>query len=129
MPPASSRSPLRTAAPGALDERRDLGVEQRESKGLGDIVVCAQLIAQELVVLVGEGGEEENGHILVLSKCAADGKAVETRHHDVQEHRVKLPFLGAGQGFRAVRRRNGLVALAEEEIAEHLPQAAVVLRD
>ena len=115
------------AATAAADEGHGLGVHHRQVEGLGDVVVRPQLVAQQGVLLVGQGGEEEDGHVLGAPQGPAHAAPVQLGHHNVQQNRVKLLLLGQFQGLRPVFRLDGADALAGKVVAQDLPQTGVVL--
>ena len=121
---AAAREHLTAAA---LYERRRFGVEHREREGFRHIVVRAQLVAEQLVLLVGERGEQYYRHVVVPAQGAADGKSVQLRHHDVQQHGVKLRVLDKLQRTQAVFGLEGRVAPAAEVVADDLTQPGLVL--
>ena len=71
-------------------------------KGLGDIVVGAQLQAVDLVLQLALGGEHDDGHLGGLPDFAADGPAVHAGQHDVQHHQVGLELLELLQTHQSV---------------------------
>ena len=114
-------------APAAADEGHGLGVHHREMEGLGDVVVRPQLVAQQGVLLVGQGGEEEDGHVLGAPQGPAHAAPVQLGHHNVQQNRVKFLVFRPFQGLHPVFRFDGADALAGKVVAQDLPQTGVVL--
>ena len=96
-------------------------------EGLGDVVVRPQLVAQQGVLLVGQGGEEEDGHVLGAPQGPAHAAPVQLGHHNVQQNRVKFLAFRPFQGLRPVFRLDGADALAGKVVAQDLPQTGVVL--
>ena len=55
--------------------------------GLGDEIVRAEIHAHELIELAVPAGDDDDGHIRLLSKLPADVIAVKVREIDVQRTR------------------------------------------
>ena len=93
----------RDAAQEGLDARGKLA----HGEGLGDVVVRAELQAEDLVHLVSPCGEHDDrdvaGHAVAL-EAPADLQAVDAGQHDVQQHKGRalhfaaLERLFPGQG-------------------------------
>ena len=68
------------------------GDQLPHAEGLGDVIVRAQLQAQDLVHLVAFGGKHDDGGIRrggSALQTAANLHAVNTGQHDIQQHHGK----------------------------------------
>jgi hypothetical protein len=119
-----------TAAQDGADARQQLA----RLEGLGQVVVGAELQADDPVHRVALGGEHQHRHLAGVARqrahAAAHFQAVDVRQHQVQHHQV-----GRGTGGRVFQQvQAGLrvdgVGDTEtrslEVLADHLGQAGVV---
>ena len=87
--------PLEAAQHG-LDPRQHLA----RGEGLGDVVVGAELKAQDAVIFSGARGEKNNGDGaqcgVMVPQPAADVEAVAAGNHDVEEKEHGRLALGVG---------------------------------
>ena len=114
----------------AADVRLHAGHQLAHGKGLGDVVVRADLQAEDLVLLLLAGGENDDRHIVALgAQSAADVKAHHLRHHHVEQDEVGL-FLARERETRlAVVGLERGVALALEVEADDVHDVHLVLDD
>ena len=96
---------------------------------LGDIIVAADLQAQHAIDLVVACGEKKDRNVRGLSDFAADVQAVEFRHADIQNDKVRSVAGKAGQGFLAIARlEDGHPGLLQGN-ADDLAYMQVVVND
>ena len=96
---------------------------------LGDVVVGAEVEAEEHVVLGGAGGEHDDRHVGLAPHDAGHVEAVHARHHPVEDHEVGLPGADLLQRAAPVVGHEHRVALALEVQADQLRLLRVVLGD
>ncbi len=97
----------RGAGSAASSQRRQRGLQRDERVGLGEEAVHAGVAAALLVVLLGVGGQRDDGHPRrALVEQAADGGrglvAVHDRHLAVHQHQVEAAAGGDLDRLRAV---------------------------
>src|SRR5690606_40503928 len=90
---------------GATEKGADPGHELARAEGLGDIIVRAELEADDLVDLAGLRGEHKNGQVHLAAQVAADLKPVHCWGHEVQVHECRAFAARQGQRPFAVTRR------------------------
>ena len=112
-----------------MDERRRFCVEHGHGKGLRHVIVRTELIAEQLVLLGGKRGQENDRNVVRSADGAADGEPVELRHHNIQQNRVEVRLAEQPERLHPVRRGGGIIALAAEIIAEDLPESRIILHD
>ena len=94
-------------------QRVNPGGQLRRGKRLGDIIVCTEHQAVDLVHLLAFGGEHHNAQRRrTLTQLLADRKAVETGHHYIENHNVErlLRVVIGCDGVEAVVNISDLVA-------------------
>ena len=89
----------RGSPPGPFQDDADPGDKFARAEGFGHVVITADLQAQHAVDLVVTGGKEEDRHVGGPADDAADLKAVNFRHVDVQHYQVR--HLGS-EGFQSL---------------------------
>ena len=113
------------AAQHGLDAGRDLlGV-----KRLDDVVVGAQFQAQHLVVGLALGGEHDDGGVVLGAELAADLPAVHDRHHNVQQHKIRVQLVELCQRCAAVVDHRHVVALLDQIQSKQLADIFIVIND
>ena len=117
------------AALGAAEHRLDAGHQLAGVEGLGHIVIGAQLQADDLVHVVGAGGEDDDGDVARLAQLAADLEAVHLRHHDVEDDQVGLVGLDLLQRLTAVIGGLDLESFLGEVEAGELDDIPLVVDD
>ena len=98
-------------------------------KGLGHIVVHADLEPEEFVILLPARRKHDDGHILGLADLLDGGKAVEAGHHDVHQHDVVIVFAALFDRLHAVRRFVRLVALEFDVFLQNVADHLLVVHD
>ena len=106
----------------------DPGEELPRAEGLRQVVVRAELQAEDAVELLVLGGEEDDGQAPGAPDAAADLEAVRLRHQDVQDDEVDPARRDAVDGLAAVLRLDHLEAALGEGEADDLADVAVVVR-
>ncbi len=92
----------------------DPGQNLHGDEGLGDVVVGAHVQAQDLVLSLGLGGEQDDGGVGKLPDFGGGGEAVHDGHHDVQQNQVDVVFLHHIQSLLAGEGLEEIVALGGE---------------
>ena len=97
---------------GAAQDGLDAGDQLARIEGLGDIVIGAQLQADDLVHIVVAGGEHDDGQVgreSARAHLTADRPPVDLGKHEVEDHQSRelagnqFERLGTGAGgLRAV---------------------------
>ena len=105
-----------------LHARDDLARAER----LGDVVVGADLEADEPVDLVGARRHEDDGDALGL-EAPRQLEAVDTRQHDVDQCEVDAVLGGRRDRGGAVGCRDGRVAVGAQVLGEHRDDLLVVV--
>ena len=118
LAPGHARAPQRRLHPRA---------ELAQREGLGDVVVGAQLEAEDLVDLLGLGREHDDRHRGARAHAPAHLEAVQAREHDVEHDEVEGRLAEAGERLAAVGGLHDLVAvLAQREREQRLDRLLVV---
>ena len=87
---------------GAAKDRADAGQKLAHAEGLGDVVIRAQFQAGDLVGLLQAGGQQDDGGLAFLAKCADELKAIHLGHHDIEQDEIGLLVTGGVEGVLAV---------------------------
>ena len=104
------RPQLRVAAELRPDARQHLhGV-----KGLCDVVIRADVQAQDLVAALALGREQDDGHVALFAQLRRRGDAVELGHHDVHQDQMDVVLLHDLQRLAPVARFEQAVVPAGE---------------
>jgi hypothetical protein len=112
---------------GAAQGGLHAGAELPQRERLGDVVVGAELEAEDLVDLLGLGREHDDRHRRARAHPPADLEAVEAREHDVEHDEVEGRLAEAGEGLAAVGGLHDLVAvLAQRKREQRLDRLLVV---
>ena len=93
----------------APEDGLDAGDQLSRVEGLRDVVVGADLEADDLVDVVVAGGEDDDGNVGCLAQLFADGEAVHLRHHYVEDDQVGV------DGARLLQRLFAVVRLFHPE--------------
>ena len=59
-------------------------------KGLFDVIVRAETQPPDLVHILAQRRDHQNGDILLLAHGAADGKAIRSRQHQVEKQKIAI---------------------------------------
>ena len=106
---------VRARHPGAAQRGLHPRAELAHRERLGDVVVRAELEAEDLVDLLGLGREHDDRHGLALgAQAPADLEAVHARQHHVEDDQVEDLLVEARERFSAVRRLHHFVPIALE---------------
>ena len=117
------RAQLRIAAKLRPDARQHLhGV-----KGLGDVVVRADVQAQDLVAALALGREQDDGHVALFAQLRRRGDAVELGHHDVHQDQMDVVLLHDLQRLAPVARLKQAVVPAGEIDLERVDNVLFVV--
>ena len=108
-----------------LDAGRDLlGV-----KGLDDVVIRAQFKAKHLVIGLTLCGQHNDGGVVLAADFAAGLPAVHHRHHNVQQHQIRVQLVKLRQRRRAVVNHRHIVAFLYQIQAEQFADIFIVIDD
>ena len=112
----------------AADVRFDAREQLAHGKGLGDVVVRADLKAQDLVLLLFARGQDDDGHVVALgAQRAADVKAHHFGHHHVEKNEVGLFLARHGEARLAVVGLERVIARTLEVEADDIDDVFLVL--
>ena len=89
----------------------DPGQDLHGHEGLGDVVIGPHIQAQDLVLGLGFGGEQQNGHIGKLPDPGGGGDAVHIGHHHIQQHQMDVPAFDDFQSLGSVLRLKKAIPL------------------
>ena len=98
---------------GAAQKRLHAGNQLAHGEGLGDVIVRAQLEAENLVHFVALGGQHDDRNIRgggLALQSSAHFHTVDTRQHDVQENQRRALVRADDQRVLARRRRHNAVS-------------------
>ena len=62
-------------------------------KGLGDIIVSADVQPQNLIGAFAFGGQQNDGNIGSFTQFGGDGNSIQFRHHNVQQDQLNIGVL------------------------------------
>ncbi len=97
-------------------------------KGLHHVVVHPQLKPPDAVILLPAGRKHQHrGAAVLLAQAAQGGKAVQLRHHHVQDDKVKAALAADFQGLQAVGGLGDLVALVVGVFFDELADVFLVI--
>ena len=97
-----------------LDPARELAHRER----LGDVVVGAELEPDDLVDLLGLGGQHDDRDRAAAAQPAADLEPVDPRQHQVEHDEVERLLVEALERLAAVGGLDDVVALLAQRIGE-----------
>jgi len=92
--------------------------ELSHGERLGDVVVGAELEADDLVDLLRLGGEHDDRDRAARPQPATDLEAVHPGHHHVEHDEVEPLLAEAGERLTAVRGTHDLVAVLLQRVAQ-----------
>ncbi|MNL31347.1 hypothetical protein D3C87_1531310 [compost metagenome] len=106
---------LGVAGLAAAQQGLDAGDQLAEAEGLDQVVVGADLEADDAVDLLALGGEHDDGDVVLLAaQKAADLEAAQLGQHEVQNDQVGLRELDLLEGLLPIVGLYDLVALLHE---------------
>lgn len=108
----------------------DAGQQLARRERLAEVVVRADLQADDAVDLVAAGGEQDDGHIVVAGPQIAQGReAIDLGHHQIKyDQRRALALEARGQAVTVMQHRHGK-ALLGQVFAQQVAQFDVVIDD
>ena len=108
----------------------DPGHQLPDGEGLGDVVVRAQVQAQNFVLLLLPGGDNQHrGVFPLVPEELAHLKAVHLRQHEVQQDQVGTLLQGQAEAGDAVKGLQGIIAFFAQVKAEDVHNIFLVLDD
>ena len=114
----------------AAQQRADARDELADAERLGQVVVGAALESEDLVGFLAPRREHEDRHVAVgrvAPDGAADGDAVESRQHQIEDHEIERLGARQAQPFVAVADRDGLQSLEREVQRDEVADVGLVL--
>ena len=102
--------------PGPAQRRLHPAAELADAERLGDVVVGADLEAEDLVDLVVAGGQHDDRNLAPGAEPAADLDPVEARHHHVEDDEVEALRGEQVERLAAVACDHDLIALLAKRI-------------
>jgi hypothetical protein len=114
---------------GAAQDRLDPTDQLAGGERLGEVVVAADLQADDAVELLAARREEDDRHLAEGADAAAGLQAVQLGHQHVHDDEIGRLGAGEGHGGGAVGRLQHLPALAGQRVAHDLAQVGVVVDD
>jgi len=115
---------------GAAQHGLNLGFEDRQLEGLGQVIVGARRVTDESIGRFAHLGEHEDryaGCAVVATKAVGQLEAVQLRHSNVGDDQVWDALVDQLERLDSVARLAHVVALSLEEAADHLLDHAVVV--
>ena len=112
---------------GATQQGAHAGHELTGREGLDQVVVGAQLEADDAVLDLALGGEHDDGHVRGLADGAADALARELGEHEVKDHEVEGVLLELLDSALAVAHAAHDVVLALEVGSHRVANRLLVL--
>src|SRR5262249_13392224 len=111
----------------AAQQRADTAPELTNREGLGDVVVRAQLEAENLVELFTASGQHDDRHVAAGAEAAADLETVDLRQHQVEHDKVDLLVAEERERLFAVARLHDSEPVALERVGEELLDGILVV--
>ncbi len=120
---------FRLALAAAPENGPDPGLQLQNVKGLGEIVVGAVIEAQQLVHVLGFGGEHDDGHVGELADPSAGLQAIHHRHHHIQNDELHLRILGQAHCVDPIGAGDHLVTFVFQVVADPLDQQLLIVNN
>src|SRR5829696_8318855 len=130
--PLRPEADLLPGGPGrarAADDRADAGHELAQLGGLCQIVVGAELEADDAVDRARRRGQHDDRHVGRFLEVADDRQPVLLRHVEVEHDEVRLVLGEALAQARAAVAQGDLEAVQLEVVADHVPGGGLVVDD
>ena len=128
--PREGQGVLFTAGGGGTAQHSlDAGQQLLALKGLGHVVVRAQLQAQHLIKGFLLGGQHDDGNLRYLPHGAAYLPAVHARQHDIQNHQAGGILLEGGQRLIPAAINGRIVAILFQIQLYQLGDVGIVVHD
>ena len=115
----------RGAPQHGLHPARELADRER----LGDVVVGAELEAEDLVGLLGLRGEHDDRHRAARADRAAHVEAVHPRQHHVEHDEVEVVLAQPVERLAPVERGDDVVALLAQRVGQKLLDGQLVVHE
>ena len=107
----------------------DPGQDLHGDEGLGDVIVGAHIQAQNLILGLGLGSQENDGDVGKFPDLSGGGDAVHLGHHDVQKDQVQILLPGQFQGLPAGGGGEEIVALGGQIYFQRIDNVRLVVAD
>ncbi len=128
MPTSIGRAP-RIAGIGAAEDGLDAGHHLARIERFGQVVVSAQLEADDAVDVLAPGREHEDRSLAPTAHLARDLGAIHLGHHEVEHDEVRVDALVLYEGLLAISRLDHGVAGLLEVQPHQLDDVAFVIDD
>ena len=126
----ASTGGVREIAVGAPEQRLDAAHQLAQPERLGQVVVRAELQADDLVHLLVARGQEQDGRLGSRAAQAPEHlEAVHARQADVEDHEIGRAVRRDLEALLAVARDGHLVALLLEGVLDAARDGVLVLDD
>ena len=124
------RQPLRPVLPAAAQHRAQPAQQLVRCKGLGQIIVRARVKAGDAVVLLSLCGQEhDRRRDAVLTQAAEYLKAVQLRHHYIEDYRIIRASRRVLISVRAVMHGVYRIQILFQKDAQRLGEVFFIFRD
>ena len=113
----------------AAKQRLDALNQHLDAERLGDVIICPEAVADDLIGLFGLGGQHDDRDIPGIgcgAKSLADLEPVDHGNHQVKEYERGLFGAGLLQTVLTIAAENHLESVLDEVILEHLGEGAVI---
>jgi hypothetical protein len=104
-------------------------VSSRELKELGEVVVGADLEANDAIDVFAPCGQQDDGNRGAPSKSAQDFEAVLLRKHHIENHELVASARRQIDGARTCRMSIDVEPFAPQELADEIARLPVVVDD
>jgi hypothetical protein len=129
VPGAQRHGALAVAGPGPAQHAAHPGDELAGAERLDDVVVGAQLQADDPVRLVALGGQHDDRGRVLGADLAAHLQAIHTRQHQIQDDQVRDVGAEGRQRGRAVLGRLDAITLTFQVVLHDLADGRFVIDD
>jgi hypothetical protein len=111
----------------ATQHGADPGKQLARAEGLGEVVVGAELEAEDAVDLLALGGEHDDRHCQLAADLPCEREPVLAGHAHVEEHQVHAPRSQRLAHVPSVATGHDLELVPDEVVADHLADGGVVV--
>src|SRR6266516_6742695 len=110
-------------------ENRTYASEQFiHAKGLGEIVIGAQIETPHLILVLPTRGNDDDRDRRELAHTMTDGEAIYLRHHDNEQEKIGNARLNLFEGLFAIASSDHIVALELEITRDEAEKLRVIIR-
>ncbi len=99
-------------------------------KGLRQVVVCPRIEPRNPIAYLRACRQNQDGDpIALLTQDSTYGETVDSRHHDVEHHRIERMLGDRGQSARTVGNRLNLVPVGFESCHYRFADRRIIIDD